>query len=101
MPAALPRTMSQLKALKGLYVGKNKLPSADVDFIIDSFPQLTTLAIDDLGLTGEQLHVLVVPELVLLTLVCAALPSTIGNMQALTNLYAHGNQFRGEHLLVK
>ena len=57
--------MSQLKALKGLYVGKNKLPSADVDFIIDSFPQLTTLAIDDLGLTGEQLHV--VPELVLLT----------------------------------
>ena len=51
--------MSQLKALTKLYVGYNKLPSTDVDFIIESFPQLTTLALHNLGLTGE--HFCVVP----------------------------------------
>ena len=45
--------MSQLKALEKLYVGKNKLPSTDVDFIIESFPQLTSLGLQSLGLTGE------------------------------------------------
>ena len=45
--------MSQLKALTTLYVGSNKLPSTDVDFIIESFPQLTELRIAALGLTGE------------------------------------------------
>ena len=28
----------------------------DVDFIIESFPQLTLLGIEDLGLTGEHLR---------------------------------------------
>ena len=51
--------MSQLKALTDLHVGWNKLPSTEVDFIIESFPQLTTLALYDLGLTGE--HFCVVP----------------------------------------
>ena len=55
MPAALPRTMSQLKALTTLDVSSNKLPSTDVDFIIESFPQLTMLSIAGLGLTGEHL----------------------------------------------
>eukprot|EP00935_MAST-01C_sp_MAST-1C-sp1_P000559 g559.t1 len=63
---ALPRTMSQLKALTKLYVGDNKLPSTEVDFIIESFPQLTELSLYKLGLT--------------------ALPSTIGNLKALTYL---------------
>ena len=35
--------MSQLKALKVLNVGGNKLPSTEVDFVIESFPQLTKL----------------------------------------------------------
>ena len=48
--------MSQLKALKVLNVGNNKLPSTDVDFIIESFPQLTELYLYSLGLTGEHLH---------------------------------------------
>ncbi len=48
--------MSQLKALKELFVGSNKLPSTDVDFIIESFPQLTELGISGLGLTGKHLH---------------------------------------------
>ena len=55
MPAALPRTMSQLKALTILQVGYNKLPLTDVDFIIESFPQLTSLGLEGLGLTGEHL----------------------------------------------
>ena len=42
--------MSQLKALTKLYVGSNKLPSTDVDFIIESFPQLTELGLQSLGL---------------------------------------------------
>ena len=55
MSAALPRTMSQLKFLTRLFVGNNKLPSTDVDFIIESFPQLTDLGLSNLGLTGEHL----------------------------------------------
>ena len=51
--------MSQLKALTSLQVGWNKLPSTDVDFIIESFPQLTGLGIEGLGLTGEHLRTLV------------------------------------------
>ena len=45
--------MSQLKALRKLRVSGNKLPSTDVDFIIESFPQLTELGLAGLGLTGE------------------------------------------------
>ena len=45
--------MSQLKALKLLDVSGNKLPSTEVDFIIESFPQLTELSLYKLGLTGE------------------------------------------------
>ena len=56
MLAALPRTLSQLTALKTLYVDDNKLPSTDVDFIIESFPQLKELGIDNLGLTGKHLR---------------------------------------------
>ena len=56
MLAALPRTMSQLKALAVLNVGGNKLPSTEVDFIIESFPQLTFLGLESLGLTGEELR---------------------------------------------
>jgi hypothetical protein len=51
--SALPRTISQLKALQKLYVGRNQLQYSDVEFIIESFPQLTALGIDDLGLTGQ------------------------------------------------
>jgi hypothetical protein len=45
--------MSQLQALQKLYVGANKLQYSDVEFVIESFPQLTTLAINGLGLTGQ------------------------------------------------
>ena len=48
--------MSQLKALTKLYVGSNKLASTEVDFIIESFPQLMELSLYDLGLTGEHLR---------------------------------------------
>ena len=48
--------MVQLKALTTLRVGWNKLPSTDVDFIIESFPQLTMLNLYGLGLTGEHLR---------------------------------------------
>ena len=61
--------MSQLKALTKLYVGYNKLlPSTDVDFIIESFPQLIELGISDLGLTGEHSRSTNGP----LTFVCSA-----------------------------
>ena len=50
--SALPRTMSQLQALQKLYVGGNQLQYSDVEFIIESFPQLTVLSINELGLTG-------------------------------------------------
>jgi hypothetical protein len=45
--------MSQLQALQNLYVGGNQLQYSDVEFIIESFPQLTALGIDALGLTGQ------------------------------------------------
>ena len=48
--------MSQLKALTVLYVDNNKLPLTEVDFIIESFPQLTKLGLSGLGLTGEHLR---------------------------------------------
>eukprot|EP00935_MAST-01C_sp_MAST-1C-sp1_P001706 g1706.t1 len=66
--AALPRTMSQLKALTTLFVGFNKLPSTEVDFIIESFPQLTSLDLQSLGLTD-----------------------TIGQLRALEKLFAGDN----------
>ena len=44
--------MAQLKALKELYVDNNELPSTEVDFIIESFPQLTKLSLGGLALTG-------------------------------------------------
>jgi hypothetical protein len=51
--SALPRTMSQLKALQKLHVGGNQLQYSDVEFVIESFPQLTELGINGLGLTGR------------------------------------------------
>jgi hypothetical protein len=54
--SALPRTMSQLKALQKLYVGGNQLQYSDVEFIIESFPQLIELGINNLGLTGRFSH---------------------------------------------
>jgi hypothetical protein len=45
--------MSQLQALQKLWVGGNQLQYSDVEFIIESFPQLTALAIENLGLTGR------------------------------------------------
>jgi hypothetical protein len=39
--------------LQTLGVGGNQLQYSDVEFIIESFPQLTTLGIDNLGLTGR------------------------------------------------
>jgi hypothetical protein len=45
--------MSQLQALQKLYVGGNQLQHSDVEFIIESFPQLTELGIYGLGLTGQ------------------------------------------------
>ncbi len=63
--------MSQLKALKVLHVSSNKLPLTDVDFIIESFPQLTELGMASLGLTGE----LMCSTNRALTLACTELPS--------------------------
>ena len=54
--SALPRTMSQLQALQTLFVGGNQLQYSDVEFIIESFPQLIELGINDLGLTGRFSH---------------------------------------------
>jgi hypothetical protein len=45
--------MSQLKALQELFVGGNQLQYSDVEFVIESFPQLTALGIQSLGLTGR------------------------------------------------
>ena len=93
--AALPRTMAQLKALTVLYVGSNKLPSTDVDFIIESFPQLTELDISDLGLTGEHLR----STNCALTTLPAALPESIGQLQALEDLNLMHNSLSGTCLL--
>jgi hypothetical protein len=49
--------MSQLKTLKVLYAGGNLLQYSDVDFITRSFPQLTKLGINGLGLTGRFTHI--------------------------------------------
>ena len=86
--------MSQLKALTTLDVGSNKLPSTEVDFIIESFPQLRSLGLDDLGLTGEHLC----STSSLLTFACAELPSTIGQLQALKELNLYNNKIQGEHM---
>ena len=85
--------MSQLKALTKLYVGSNKLPSTEVDFIIESFPQLTTLYLHSLGLTGAHSCSTNSPLIV----VPAALPSTIGDLKSLENLDLEGNALTGEH----
>jgi hypothetical protein len=50
--SALTRAISQLQALQKLYVGGNQLQYSDVEFIIESFPQLTELGINKLELTG-------------------------------------------------
>ena len=85
--------MSQLKALKTLSVSSTKLPPTDVDFIIQSFPQLRVLGLENLGLTGEHLCSINGP----LTLACTALPSTISNLKALTELQLGDNALTGEH----
>ena len=86
--------MAQLKALTKLYVGRNKLPSTDIDFIIESFPQLTRLDISDLGLTGE--HSCSTNGA--LTTLPAALPESIGQLQALKELKLSLNRLTGERL---
>ena len=45
--------MSQLQALQELRVADNPLQYSDVEFVIESFPQLTVLGIQSLGLTGR------------------------------------------------
>jgi hypothetical protein len=64
--------MSQLKALKELGVGGNQLQYSDVEFIIESFPQLTALGIDILGLTGRFSLFAKVAPVILLTRFCRA-----------------------------
>ena len=87
--------MSQLKALKELFVSDNKLPSTDVDFIIESFPQLTKLGISRLGLTGEHLR----STNRALTTLPAVLPESIANLKALTTLDLRWNKLSGTCLL--
>ena len=88
--------MSQLKALKHLSVGNNKLPSTDVDFIIESFPQLTELELDNLGLTGAQLFLQHQPAL---TRLPAVLPDSISQLQALKELQLSMNELTGAELV--
>ena len=56
--------MSQLQALQELYVGSTQLQYSDVEFIIESFPQLD-LGINDLELTGRFSHFAKVAPVVL------------------------------------
>jgi hypothetical protein len=51
--SALPPPLSQLQALQMLHVGDNQLQYSDVEFIIESFPQLIELGINDLELSGR------------------------------------------------
>jgi Leucine-rich repeat (LRR) protein len=88
--------MSQLQALQELYVGGNQLRYSDVEFIIESFLQLTSLGIDSLGLTGRfSPFAKVAPVRLLISAVCAALPDSIANLQNLTTLIAHSNALQG------
>jgi Leucine-rich repeat (LRR) protein len=92
---ALPRTMSQLQALQRLDVGKNKLQYSDVEFIIESVPQLTALGVDELGLTGQfvfRKSRTSNPTLCLHNI--SALPRTMSQLQALQKLSVGGNQLQ-------
>ena len=74
--------MSQLKALKELGVGGNQLQYSDVEFIIESFPQLIELAIDNLGLTGRFSPFAKVAPVLLLTHI-SVLPESFGQLSSL------------------
>jgi hypothetical protein len=104
--SALPRTMSQLQALQKLDVGGNQLQYSDVEFIIESFPQLIELAIYNLGLTGRfSLFAKVAPvDLAYIggSLFLHAheeLPATIGNLKALTYVNVGSNRLSGTCLV--
>jgi hypothetical protein len=88
--------MSQLQALQMLFVTRNQLQYSDVEFIIESFPQLTTLAIDYLGLTGRFEFRKSCTSTTLTYAVCAALPESIGNLRNLTTLFMQGNALQGK-----
>ena len=86
--------MSQLKALTTLNVSWNKeLPSTEVDFIIESFPQLTELDLSGLGLTGE--HSCSTNRA--LTTLPKAVPDSIGQLEALEMLNLYGNEIAGAY----
>jgi Leucine-rich repeat (LRR) protein len=89
--------MSQLKALKELYVGGNQLQYPDVEFVIESFPQLSALAIDSLGLTGRfafrKIRIFVLPVLRLTHI--SALPDSIAQLSSLQELDCRWNAIEG------
>ena len=85
--------MSQLQALQELYVGGNQLQYSDVEFIIESFPQLTELGIDELGLTGR--FAFRKSRTSTTTNTHSVLPESIGQMQSLTKLWLNGNAITG------
>jgi hypothetical protein len=95
--SALPRTMSQLQALQKLYVGINELQYSDVQFIIESFPQLTELGIDYLGLTGQfsfrKSRTSCHSSSVLTHM--SVLPESIGQLLSLESLDCGGNEIAG------
>jgi Leucine-rich repeat (LRR) protein len=89
--------MSQLQALQKLYVGGNKLQYSDVEFIIESFPQLTQLAINDLGLTGRfafRKSRTSCPSSSVLTHL-SVLPESIGQLLSLESLDCSWNEIAG------
>ena len=82
-----------LTALKEPGVARNKLPSTEVEFIIESFPRLTELRLYGLGLTGEHLC----STNCALTTLPAAVPKSIGQLHALKELYLRGNKIAGAY----
>ena len=86
--------MSQLKALKELDVGGNQLQYSDVEFIIESFPQLTALRIENLGLTGRFSPFAKVAPVLRLTHI-SALPDSIAQLSSLQKLDCSWNAIEG------
>jgi Leucine-rich repeat (LRR) protein len=86
--------MSQLQALQELYVGDNQLQYSDVEFIIESFTQLTGLGINDLGLTGWFEFRKSRTSTTRLTHILA-LPQSIGQLASLKSLFLRDNKLTG------
>jgi Leucine-rich repeat (LRR) protein len=86
--------MSQLKALQKLFVGGNQLQYSDVEFIIESFPQLTVLGINNLGLTGRFSPFAKVAPVLRLTHI-SALPDSIAQLSSLQKLNCRSNKIEG------